>query len=199
MSLIATDKGGGDYKPVPAGTHRAICTMIVDMGVQPSAKFKPSPKVYVRWELPDETMEYKGETVPMVIGKTYTHSLNEKANLRRDLENWRGRTFTDPELRSFDLRNVLGKPCLISVVHNNSGGKTYANVSQVASLPKGIDKPTTATKPLSYDIDAPDHDVFGSLPPWLQTAIKERISNDHGTTVSANGESRDDFSDDIPF
>ena len=28
MSLIAKDKGGTDFKPVPAGTHVAICTIV---------------------------------------------------------------------------------------------------------------------------------------------------------------------------
>ncbi len=202
MSLIAKDKGG-TFKPVPAGTHVAVCTMVVDMGVQPSARFKPSPKVYIRWELPNETTEWVdkngGKNVgPMVIGKQYTLSLNEKANLRGDLESWRGKIFTKEELNGFNLTNILGKPCMIGVTHNQSGDKTYANVSAVMGLSKGIQPPKASGELIAYSIDEHTDEVFQKLPPWLQEAISERVTNDVPKTVS-NDQVDDEFDDQIPF
>lgn len=205
MGLNVSDKGGKDFKPVPAGTHRAICTMLVDMGVQPSNRFAPKPKVYIRFELPDEQTEWTGKdggkhTGPMVIGKQYTASLSEKANLRKDLEAWRGRFFTADELKKFDLRNILGAPAMISVAHQTGAdGKTYANLASIMGLPKGMEKPKAAGDLISYDIDQHDEAVFQKLPNWLQEAINDRVASDTATTVQSNGSAAPDFDDDIPF
>lgn len=205
MSIMARDKGGGDFKPVPAGTHRAICTLIADMGVQPSARFKPQRKVYIRWELPDEQIEWqdregKKHNGPMVIGKQYTLSLSEKANLRADLESWRGKMFSAEELKGFDLQNILGKACQLGVTHNAKGDKTYANVSAVMGLSKGMSAPKAQGEQLAYSIDEHDDGIFQKLPPWLQEAIKERVSNEADKTVNEPaGPVDDEFDDDIPF
>lgn len=204
MSLSVSDKGGKDFKPVPAGTHRAVCTMVVDMGVQPSSKFAPRQKVYIRFELPDELTEWTDKdgnkhTGPMVIGKQYTASLSEKANLRRDLEGWRGRLFTEAELKAFDLKNILGAAAMIGVTHNNSGGKTYANLATIMGLPKGMEKPAASGELITYDLDQHDEGVFQKLPGWLQEAIKERVSSDTAKTVDARGAGEPEFDDSIPF
>lgn len=201
MSLIAKDKGGGDFKPVPAGTHVAVCTLVADMGVQPSGKFKPKAQVYIRWELPNEVTSWKdGDGVehsgPMVIGKKYTVSLSEKANLRGDLESWRGRMFTEQELKGFDIKNILGKACMLGVTHNVVGTKTYANISAVMGLPKGTPTPQPSVSPIAYDLDTHTDAVFQKLPGWLQEAINGRVKSDTAQTVSNGGA---DFDDDIPF
>jgi hypothetical protein len=203
MSLIAKNKGGGDFKPVPAGTHVAVCTMIADMGVQPSAKYKPKHQVYIRWELPNEIMTWKDaegreQSGPMVIGQKYTLSLSEKASLRTDLEAWRGRQFTEQELAGFDIKNILGKACMLGITHNVTPNKTYANISAVMGLPKGTPAPTPSVTPLAYDLDAPNDATFQKLPPWLQEAINGRVRSDAAQTVSAGGVDAE-FDDDIPF
>jgi hypothetical protein len=202
MSLIAKDKGGGDFKPVPAGTHVAICTIVADMGVQPTAKFKPRAQVYIRWELPNEITKWKDgdgveHTGPMTIGQKYTMSLSEKANLRQDLEAWRGKMFTEQELAGFDIRNILGKACMLGVTHNVTPGKTYANISAVMGVPKGTTVPPPSVKPIAYDIDSHDQRTFEQLPGWLQEAIKGRVQSDSAQTVAAFDGAG--FDDDIPF
>lgn len=203
MSLTAKDKGGADFKPVPAGTHVAICTLVADMGVQPTKNFKPRSQVYIRWELPNEITSWKDgdgadHTGPMTIGQRYTMSLSQKANLRTDLESWRGRMFTEQELNGFDLKNILGKPCMLGVTHNVTPQKTYANISAVMGLPKGTPVPQPSVQPLSYDIDTHDQRTFEKLPGWLQEAIAGRMKSDVAKTVQ-NGGSTEDFDDEIPF
>lgn len=199
--LIAKDKGGGDFKPVPAGTHIAVCTMVVDMGVQPSAKYKPKHQIYLRWELPNEKTTWKDaegrdQSGPMVIGQKYTLSLSEKASLRSDLEAWRGKQFTEQELAGFDIKNILGKACMLGVTHNVTSTKTYANISAVMGLPKGTTAPPPSITPVAYDIDAHSDEVWQRLPPWLQEAINGRIKSDSAQTV---GGTDPEFDDDIPF
>lgn len=205
MGLIAKDKGGGNFKLVPAGTHVAVCTMVADMGVQPSGKFRPKEKIYIRWELPNEIIEWQDKdgnksTGPMVVGKQYTLSLSEKANLRKDLESWRGKIFTKEELDGFDIRKILGKACMIGVVHNRQGDKTYANISTVMGLSKGIPVPAASSMPLWYSIDEHDENSFQQLPNWLQEAISHRVSNDRAETrQEPGGDVEPEFNDDIPF
>lgn len=76
----------------------------------------------------------KGEEKPRIISKEYTLSLSDKATLRRDLESWRGQRFSDDDIYvvGFDLQNILGKPCQITVGHNTSKtGKTYADIAGI--------------------------------------------------------------------
>lgn len=204
MGIIASDKGGTDFKPVPAGTHVGICVMVIDQGIQPGGKFKPTRKVYLRWELPNERTEWKDRdgnvhSGPMIIGKQYTLSLSEKANLRADLESWRGRSFTEQELKGFDVINVLGKACMIGVTHNTVGTKTYANVSAVMGLPKGTTVPAAHNKPVSYSPDEHNQAVYDALPDWLKESISNRKRDDVAPTVGNSGQSNEDFDDDIPF
>lgn len=206
MPIIAKDKGGTDFKPVPAGSHVAVCTMVVDMGVQPSARFKPQRKVYIRWELPNESIEWTDRdgnkhAGPMVIGKQYTLSLSEKATLRADLEAWRGKVFTETELQGFDLTNILGKGCMLGVTHNTQGNKTYANISAVMGLTRGVAAPKPSGELIAYSIEEHDQTTFEKLPGWLQDSIKERVRTDEAKTVDAGGKESDPDDDlsDIPF
>lgn len=211
MGIVAKDTGGGeDLTPVPQGTHLAICNMVVDLGLQETTymgQLRIKHQVYIRWEIPDERIEYitpDGEKRegPRVIGKTYTLSLGEKANLRKDLEAWRGRAFTPAELEGFDLLNLLGVPCQVTITHKQKEDKTYANVTSLAGWPKGLDKPSgPENAPLKYCAD--DTADFDTLPEWLQKKIKEQkqpeagahFDGDPGPSLNGGG----DLDDEIPF
>lgn len=194
--------GGGDFKRLETGSHAAVCDMVVSMGIQPgSAAFpKPKPKVYIRWQVPGERTD---DDRPMVIGATLTASMNEKAQLRKLLEGWRGEKFTDEAAEAFDVSKLIGKACMISVIESESGGKTYTNVQSVSKLPKGLPPPQLEGEPLVYwnTRSTEDGFVFRKLPQWLQQKIEGQIESqpsavqaEHPTTGS------DDFpGDDIPF
>ena len=168
MSTTASNAGGGgDFEPVPEGTHKARCFQVIDLGTQPGSKMYPDHKHKVRivWELPDEKIEIEGEQKPMTIGNEYTMSLHEKANLRRDLESWRGKVFTDDELGGFDIAKLLGVPCLMTVVHKQSGDKTYANIKGVMGMPEIYrgDMQPQFNKSVHYQLEDGENEVFKSL------------------------------------
>ena len=170
MSLVASSKGG-DYDPVPAGTHHGICIGLIDLGYQHNQTFgKWQPKVAIMWELPRVRIEIDGEDLPRVISRIFTNSLNEKAALFQILTSWRGRGFTPAELDAFDLRAVLGANCLLSITHETRNNKTYANVTAVSSLMAGSTKLQPATIPFSYDIDN-DGTIPESVPEWMKEMI----------------------------
>jgi len=111
MALTASDTGGGNFKRVPAGAHIARCFSVIDCGTQTTNGqygVTTNRKIRLAWEIFGEdenneplVVEYDGVTRPMTINKTYTLSLGEKASLRKDLSAWRGRDFTEEELKGF--------------------------------------------------------------------------------------------------
>ena len=177
---IKENSGGGDFKLLPAGTHAAVCTMIVGIGpqvVEFQDHVKESEKVKLRFEVPAEriawvTKEGVAGEGPMVIWATYTCSLHEKSKLRKHLQAWRGRDFTEAELAGFELNNVLGKPCLLSVVHRTApNGKTYANIDSISGLMKGMAAPLAEGELISFDFDDHSPAELAALPDWLQQVI----------------------------
>lgn len=204
MPLIAKDAGGGDFTPVPEGTHLAICNMVVDLGLQETT-FEGQSSVkrqcFIRWELPHERIDWtdkdgSARSGPMSIGKTYTLSLSEKANLRKDLQAWRGRAFTQEELDGFDLFKLLGIGCQVTVVHVSKNGKTYANIAGVAGWPKGMPKPTaTENQVIRYSVDEPE--AYEDLPQWLREKLDKQVkANGHAEPPPHTDA---DIDDAIPF
>lgn len=138
---IYAKASASNYNPAPAGTHAAVCVDVVDLGVLEvnfGGKAKKQHKINIVWQI-DELRE---DDKPYQVRKRYTLSLHEKSGLRKDLESWRGRPFTSAELEGFDVETVLSAPCMLNVIHNVKDGSTYANVTAVMKLPKGMHAPT---------------------------------------------------------
>lgn len=139
MAIMATAGSGTVFKPAPAGLHQAVCCDVVDMGVLEvtyAGKTKRQHKVRVVWQI-DEDMD---DGKPFIVQKRYTLSLHEKSNLRKELESWRGRLFTDDELAGFDLEKLLSANAQLNIQHVQKGGETYANVVSIVPLGKGMQK-----------------------------------------------------------
>ena len=162
---------------VPAGTHFARCYSMIHIGVvewefQGEKKF--SNKVRLTWELPYEMRDFGGEQKPLVISKEYTLSMHEKSNLRKDLEMWRGKVFTNKELGSFDVTDLLGKTCNISVIHKVAkNGNEFAQVGGVSAIQKGVEvlEQFNPTFIFNYG-DHFDLDWLDNQPEWIQEQIK---------------------------
>ena len=174
MSLLvnAGNGGGGDFENCPAGSFAARCYQIIDLGHQTfewKGEAKVAPKVRITWEL----NEMMSDGRPFSISREYTASIGDKANLRKDLEAWRGRPFSAEELRNFSLENVLGAPCLLGIVHKPSkdNSKVYANVGSIMALPKGMPSPELVNPAVKFDIGTFDQKVFDGLSSYVQKKI----------------------------
>jgi hypothetical protein len=193
MSLIAKERGVGvasgtrsassrDFKLVPAGTHLAVCNMIVDLGMQEivfEGRTTRKHQVYLRWELVHERMGYTRKDGTkmegaMCVGKKYTASLHPKSSLRADLETWRGRAFTEQELAGFDLTVLAGLPCQLTIVHAAANGKTYARVRGVAGWPKGMPRPERTENPVLTHSEG-DANSYAALPEFVRKLIDARV------------------------
>jgi hypothetical protein len=183
MGLIVSEGESTVYEPCQAGTHVAICTGLVDLGMQENT-FDPSKpprnKVAIFWTLPDVLRQ---DEAPFVLREIYTSTLNKSkqgatSKLRTVLDSWRGKPFTEEELKGFDLRNILGKPCLLNVVHESREKGTFANISNVSAMVKGMPVPLVpeSTVIFNFDSDNPEPFDFDSLPEWIQGMIKKSIN-----------------------
>ena len=176
MGLIAKETGNGSgIPPIAPGMYQAVCVGIYDMGSTMSEKWKRlQHKVCIEWEIQEERVEIDGKSLPRTIRKQYTLSLSDKANLRGDLEAWRGRPFTTAELEGFDLVNILGVNCYLNMIHNPSadGSKVYANIASIAPLRKNDAKitPENGTAFFSFEDGKLPSDT---IPEWLRKQMTE--------------------------
>lgn len=165
---------GADFELPPEGSHIATCYRVVDLGKQRSeyqGQISHKHKILISWELPDAPMS---DGRPFTIGKTYTYSSDPKANLRKDLESWRGAPFRDDELGSFDIGRLIGVGCMIGIAHRETERGTYANVTAILRLPRGTTAPAPQNTPICFSLaDRPfSYEVFGLLSERLQETIK---------------------------
>jgi hypothetical protein len=189
MSIVAKDSGGGGFQrelPEP-GIHHAVCSKVFDLGMQAESYNNENSwrhKALVVWELDqtieDKESEYYGKR--LLVHNEYTVSLNEKSKLRKHLESWRGREFTDEELmHGFDIEKLIAVQCQLNIVIRKSGaGRDYSRVESVA--PAGKNAPIM-TPELPED--------------WCPDWIKQKIAEGKG----AGGDvSKREFEDEeIPF
>lgn len=200
------DNGGTDFEQPPIGTHVARCIKLIDIGTQRGeyqGKATYRRQVIIGWELPNELMsegDHAGK--PFTVSKFYTASLGDKANLRADLKNWRGRDFTDEELAGFEAKNILGKPCMLSLTLSDKG---KARVTGVMALPKGTPVPDQFNESLFFSLEHADFkpEVFEALSEGYKKMIRvspeymELTKPGHAKPKTDGGIS--DMDDDIPF
>lgn len=184
-----------EYKPLDAGTHAATCFEIIDFGTQEDTyegRTSSRRKIWIGWEIPGEQMS---DGRNFVLGKEYTFSSSTKSTFRKHLEAWRGVPFTDADFGpegDFDVRNVIGAGCMLSVNHNSNG---RAVVSGVMSLPKGMGAPEGTRDSIYLSLEADDFDapVFDGLSDWMKERISDSPEYQEVAGVPAGG------SDDTPF
>lgn len=180
MAIIAKDTSENRSVNLPsAGLHKSVCCDVHDLGAM-ETQWGPKIKVLVVWELDEKHPDFEG---PHRVNKRYSLSLHEKSNLGQDLESWRGKAFTEKERREgFDLEKLIGKSCILNIVHNETDKGTYPNVRAVFPLQKG-EKPMEISK--GY------------------TRIKDRKDDKKDERKETNGKAEDlpdeGFPDDLPF
>ena len=145
------------FEPAPPGLQSAVCVDVVDLGVV-DGKFGPKRKLKIIWQT--KAKNKLGERFQ--IRASYTQSLSEGSNLRRDLESWRGRSFTPEERKAFDVERLIGVNCQINVKHNVSKeGRTYANATAILPAAKGekLEPENYEREPWAKPADEPVYDV----------------------------------------
>ena len=179
MGIMAQETGGNrvERELIPMGLQRAVCVNVIDVGSHHDAKWdKTNRKVRITFELADvrDDFDVDGESknLPRLIGKEYNLSLHEKATLRKDLQAWRKKQFTDEELKGFDISKLVGVPCMVNVDHyTGHDGKTRAGIGGIVGLAQGMQAPQPEGEAYFYSID--DHGT--AFPEAMPDFIKDKI------------------------
>ena len=185
---------GGDFPILDEGGYAARIYSIVDIGIH-QTNFGEKQQIIVTWELPSELSD---EGLPHAISMFYTLSLNDKANLRKDLEKMKGKI--PPEKLSSAafidtlFEKMLGTTCQLSIsVYENKEGYKRNGIEGVGKLMKGQVVPEAINAPVLLDLEHYDQAVFDKLPEWQQGKVSE------GKTRFDQLYSTDDKDDEIPF
>lgn len=174
MSMIAKSNGNVSIEKLEGGVYTAVSSMIIDLGTQINEKFdKTQRKMIIMWTLNNEFVEINGEKMPRTMSKEYSFSLHEKSGLRKDLQAWRGKPFTDEELQGFDLLTILNVPCQLQIILEEKNGNKYNNIAGIMALPKGTNIELLKST-CHFDLDNPETwNNWSKIPNWIQEKIKK--------------------------
>ena len=127
MIVTGSNAPKKEFKIAPVGSHLARLYRIIDLGTQTTeymGQTKMLRKVKFFWELHGDDLK-TDDGKPLIQTRNYTLSLGDKASLRKDLESWRGKSFTEDELRGFDITNLLDKWCMVTIQHRTEIGRAH--------------------------------------------------------------------------
>lgn len=193
MSLTVTQTGS-DFETAPQGAFAARCCQVIDLGIKDKGGAYPGRAHQVRLAFEIDELDSDGKR--FLVSEHFTASLSERAKLYKLLVSWRGRAFSAQELEGFDLKNVAGKPCLVNIVHKQSGDgtRTYANIASISPLPKGMPEPGPVTELIVWEYG----NAMSVLPEWAHRLIGDDPNAEAAPALPPNDPSLDD-DDSIPF
>lgn len=194
-----------NFEQPSLGSHLARCIKVIDIGTQRGeygGKVKITRQNIVGWELPSELME-EGEMAgrPFVVSKFYNATLHKESTLRKDLENWRSKPFTQAELDGFESKNIIGKTCMVTIGLNQNG---KMKVTAVTSVPKGMTVPPQVNQSLYFSLEPDEFDesIFNGLSDGIKKMIQmspefKQLHEPVGAGVGTSGDEEVDTS--VPF
>lgn len=207
VNITVSGKGEGNYKGLETGIYNARCDLIADLGMQ-ETKFGDKHKLYIRFAVPDQVVEGNDGEFQMSIGTTLTASLSKKANLRKMLESWRGKPFTEEELEGFELTNLLNAPATLVVGSYLKDGEERAKLDNVIRCKSEVGK--LFREPAAFSVDSSPEELEAA-PEWIREKIQFHQQNGghaSGEAEQQNGAAHqaederaalEGYPDDIPF
>jgi hypothetical protein len=169
-----------EFKIAPAGNHMARLYSVIDLGHQATewaGETKIMHKVVLTWELhgkdDNEQPLITDDGKPLIVSKRYTVSLGEQARLRQDLEAWSNKKMTAEDRKNFDLKNLLGKFCMVNITHSEDG--RYANISGISPVPSALraHQPEGINPLVHFWLAEFDQGKYDALPKYYREKITE--------------------------
>jgi hypothetical protein len=219
MSLTISSDGSGESLPkLQKGIYLGTCFRIVDLGTtdqEYKGQKSKKTRVHITFEVtealdPTSNQATMDDGRPFAVSKTYTASLFEMAALRKDLESWRGKSFTEQELQGFDISNLIGCTARIEVGHTAPTEFSDGGNPKIMNLQRpdgGVQKVDTNNTQESFDMDIYCDefrgkssaeskamcDIFDSLPPWQQEDIESSYEYKAATGNSSEPSESEDL------
>ena len=117
------------FEAAPAGLHPARLYRLIDLGTQ-TGDYQGKPtkarKLLLSFELLGEDKMSDGK--PFSISRRFTASLSDKAALRAFINQWRGKSLTDDEVKQgYDISRLMGQYGFLNLSESERDGKTYTS------------------------------------------------------------------------
>ena len=174
MEFIVKSEGNTSIPKLENGVYTAISSMMIDLGGQRSSlDNNVRRKIIIVWNIIGEFIEVNKEKLPRVMSKEYTFSINEKSNLRKDLQAWRGKAFTEEELEGFNILTIMNKPCQLQIINEEKNGKNYNNISAIMAMPKGMEVEPLDETTVFITNNPETWEKYAKIPKWIREKIKK--------------------------
>lgn len=199
MALKAAKEGNkGSFIPqanIEPGTYPARLVQIIDLGLQAQRPFQgkdkpPANEIMLTYELVDEFMKDEAgndiEDKPRWISETlpFFGLFADKAKSTK-----RYYALDPNNEHDGDFAQLIGTACNVTVINNSVGDKVYDNVAAVTTMRErdAAKCPDLVNPPKVFDVDAPDMEVFNSLPEWIRDKIKSNLNFKGSALEKATG------------
>lgn len=131
------------FKSHPEGQYVAQCVDAIDLGERVE-EFAGKPKRLVhKCAMVFRTGEKNEDTGDFIdLSREFTVSMGDLANLRKFLEQWRGKPYTADQIAAgVPLHKLAGNYGLLTVAQKTSGnGRVYANITACVGVPRQMAK-----------------------------------------------------------
>lgn len=135
------------FKPHPAGQFVGQCVDSINLGESVETFAGELPKLVAKCALVFRTGERNEQTGDFIdIGREFTVSMGEKANLRKFLEQWRGKAYTSEQVDAgVPLEKLVGNHGLLTIAQRESKTKrVYGEITACVGIPKQMAASVTA-------------------------------------------------------
>jgi len=195
---VTAKDSGGNFTPHPEGQFSVLCVDVVDLGISVEQfPGQPEPKEIPKVALvfasgAHQKDDHGNENGLILLTAEMTNSANEKVNLRKFLEDWRGKSYEAEAIKAgLPLTKLHGKFGLASIEHKlTRKNRTFAQIKGIAPLPVQIPPPDA--KAVLEEYKRPQF-LIDRKARYAETLKKHR-----GDEVPATPPSEDD-DDDLPF
>lgn len=198
-----------EYKLARKGQHTAILNRYIRAGVHRVEGYQGAPakdvdQLILNWEVTDDFIDDE-KTQPFWFRTFGVGALNdydtEKSKKTQLLSNMCG----DYDYTERNGHLMLGKPCILTVEHNEGrgkhAGKTFANFKSVSMYPDILPPlEYTPSQPLVlFDFYKPTKETWEMLKPFEQEFIKEAVNYPGSKLAAMLGDAEDEVDGDPDF
>lgn len=128
------------FKPHPDGQYVGQCVDTIDLGEHVHTFAGDDSYLEQRCALVFRTGEKNPDTGEYIdVNKEFTVSMGDRANLRKFLEQWRGKAYTVDQIKAgVSLDRLTGNPGLLTIAQkpNKAGTRIYAEITACVGIPK---------------------------------------------------------------
>lgn len=183
------------FKTHDEGQFVGQCVDVINLGEKLEQYPDTPAKVVEKCALVFRTGEQNDAGEYIDLSREFTISMHERSGLRKFLEQWRGKPYTEDEIKKagVPLHKLTGQYGLLTVAHKTSGnGKTYANIAACVGVPKQMQS------------NLPEFEGYARSEFWNKrkqeyAAAVQDFRAEHATGGNGGSPFADDGGDMLPF